>query len=505
MNDLILIKKYYGEEMMHLCKKLFPTILEEEGKLFSILSEHFAYNKFLYEDIISQDMIISFTNFIYSFAGIDITDVITDKNPFELMEEAGYILYECKTEEEINSFKKYYKNGEELCTFDSDRLEECYVFFAVKKDVDNIKREDFKIPQRQDEYGVSVISIQFTRGDNNILSIKNRYNHKVDNPDATYSNNLELITPGLTHSFEKYYGLNINSNYKGNFELDNYVIAKDNKLYRYNYHIRGYFYCPNNIIIDNLGNIITKYQEKEKYLVMDYFIVDIVNKKVLFQDVTIGDSLRNQLKNIKKIEIKRDKENDCKTVNFILDDNTNIYIELNDKNQIIGYTNYNIKTIEDNFLYYNKTLLKINIPNVEEIKDCFLSENICLKEASFPNLRKIGTYFLYNNLFLSSFNAPNLERIDTYFLYKNNSLLKLELPNLKILPQESLQMNNSIIELIIPRVFFIEGILNNNTVLENLYAPSMKYCSRSFLHKHPNRKIILKNKKKLSLDSEKKL
>ena len=352
---------------------------------------------------------------------------------------------------------------------------------------------------------MSVISIQFTRGDNNILSIKNRYNHKVDNPDATYSNNLELITPGLTHSFEKYYGLNINSNYKGNFELDNYVIAKDNKLYRYNYHIRGYFYCPNNIIIDNLGNIITKYQEKEKYLVMDYFIVDIVNKKVLFQDVTIGDSLRNQLKNIKKIEIKRDKENDCKTVNFILDDNTNIYIELNDKNQIIGYTNYNIKTIEDNFLYYNKTLLKINIPNVEEIKDCFLSENICLKEASFPNLRKIGTYFLYNNLFLSSFNAPYLERIDTYFLYKNNSLLKLELPNLKILPQESLQMNNSIIELIIPRVFFIEGILNNNTVLENLYAPSMKYCSRSFLHNHPNRKIILKNKKKLSLDSEKKL
>ena len=66
-------------------------------------------------------------------------------------------------------------------------------------------------------------------------------------------------------------------------------------------------------------------------------------------------------------------------------------------------------------------------------------------------------------------------------------------------------MNNSIIELIIPRVFFIEGILNNNTVLENLYAPSMKYCSRSFLHKKKNRKIILKNKKKLSLDSEKKL
>ena len=505
MNDLILIKKYYGEEMMHLCKKLFPTILEEEGKLFSILSEHFAYNKFLYEDIISQDMIISFTNFIYSFAGIDITDVITDKNPFELMEEAGYILYECKTEEEINSFKKYYKNGEELCTFDSDRLKDCYVFFEVKKDVDRIKREDFKIPQRQDEYGVSVISIQFTRGDNNILSIKNRYNHKVDNPDATYSNNLELITPGLTHSFEKYYGLNINSNYKGNFELDNYVIAKDNKLYKYNYHIGDYFYCSNNIIIDNLGNVITKYQEKEKYLVMDYFVVDIVSKKVFCHDITINDSLKDQLKNIKKIEIENNKKTGNKRVTFILNDNTSLYVELNSKNQIIEYTNYNIKTIDNNFLYYNKTLSKINIPSVEEIKDYFLSENIYLTEAAFPCLKKVGIYFLYNNLFLASFNAPNLEKIDTYFLYKNNSLLKLELPSLRNLPQESLQMNNSIIELIIPRVFFIDGILNNNTVLENLYAPSMKYCSRSFLSSHPNRREVLKNKKKLSTNSEKKL
>ena len=505
MNDLKMIKKYYGEEMMHLCKKLFPTLLEEEGKLFSILSEHFAYNKFLYNDIINQDMVISFTNFIYSFAGIDITDAIVDKTPSELMDEAGYKLYECKTEEEINSFRKYYKKEEELCTFDSNRLEECYVFFAVKKDVNKIKRENFKIPKRQDEYGVSVISIQFTRGDNNILSIKNRYNHNVDNPDATYSNNLELIIPGLTYSFEKYYNLHINSNFKGNFELDNYVLAKDNKLYKYNYQIGDYYYCSDNIIIDTLGNIITKYCEKEKYLVMDYFIVDIVNKKVFFHDITIKDSLKDQLRNIKKIEIQNNKEKGTKQVNFILNDETNIYVELNDKNQIIGYTNYNIKTIEDYFLYYNKTLLKIDIPNVEEIKDYFLSENVYLKEAFFPYLKKIGTYFLYNNLFLSSFHAPNLEKIDNYFLYKNNSLLRLEFPSLKNLQPESLQMNNSLIELIIPKVSMIDGILNNNIVLENLYAPSMKYCSRSFLSSHPNRREVLKNKKKLSTNSEKKL
>lgn len=82
-------------------------------------------------------------------------------------------------------------------------------FFAVKKNADEIKRENFTNPQRQDEYGTSVISIQFSKGTINDLSIKNRYNHSVNNPDATFSNNLENIKPGLTNSFEQHYGLNI--------------------------------------------------------------------------------------------------------------------------------------------------------------------------------------------------------------------------------------------------------------------------------------------------------
>ena len=31
MDDLKLIKKHYGEKMAHLCRDLFPTLLEEEG------------------------------------------------------------------------------------------------------------------------------------------------------------------------------------------------------------------------------------------------------------------------------------------------------------------------------------------------------------------------------------------------------------------------------------------------------------------------------------------
>ena len=404
MDDLKLIKKYYGEDMMHLCRKVFPTILEYPGLLFSIIESNFAHNKFLYNDLINQDMVQGFKNYIYSFTEFKTAEAKTDKTPSELLNEADYVLYECKTDEEIQAFKKYYVFDEEICTFFEDRLSDCYVFFAVKKNVDEIKRENFKLPKRQDEYGVSVISIQFTKGDLNVLSIKNRYNHSVNNPDATYSNNLENIIPGLTYSFEKQYGLNINSNYKGNFELESYVLAKDNKLYKYNYNIGSYYYCPNNIIIDNLGNILTNYVEKEKYIVMDYFILDIVNKKIFTHDPKINDSLNDTFKNIKKIDIRNNKEKNTRIIEIILEDNTSLFIEIDSKNQIIGYVNNHIKSIEDNFLVFNKTLRYISLPQVAKIGRNFLSENLALTSLSFPTLKEIEDNFLYSNIYKSSKN-----------------------------------------------------------------------------------------------------
>ena len=207
-SDLKLIKKKYGEEMSHLCRELFPVILEQEGLLSKLLLDNFEPNHFLYKDIVENDVVNSFKNYIYSLVDVEIEkEVKVDKNPKELLNEAGYDLYECHTEEDIQKFKKYYTSREELCTFNGGRLNDCYVFFAVNKNVNQIRREDFDYPTRQDEYGTSVISIQFTRDETHTLSIKNRYNHTVDNPDATFSNNLDNIIPGLTDSFSKYYGL----------------------------------------------------------------------------------------------------------------------------------------------------------------------------------------------------------------------------------------------------------------------------------------------------------
>ena len=155
-SELKQIKKIYGEDMMHLCRRLFPTVLEEEGKLLNTLMKVLAptsrlsllFKKYSYHDYESD--FARWINDCISKNDKQEEKVESTKTPEELMEEAGYILTECDSESDIQSFKKYYAPGEELCTFHGGRLNRCYVFFAVKKNVDKIKRKDFPNPKREE-------------------------------------------------------------------------------------------------------------------------------------------------------------------------------------------------------------------------------------------------------------------------------------------------------------------------------------------------------------------
>ena len=65
-NELRKIKKVYGENFMRLCRALFPTLLEQEGMLYEILSSSFSDNcKNLYEDIIKVNCEEKFKSYIY--------------------------------------------------------------------------------------------------------------------------------------------------------------------------------------------------------------------------------------------------------------------------------------------------------------------------------------------------------------------------------------------------------------------------------------------------------
>ena len=482
VNDLELIKKYYGENMMHLCRKLFPTILEKKGLLFELIESNFQHSRFLYEDIINNNMKDKFKNYIYSLIDEEKNEVKSLKNPFELMKEAGYTLYECKTKEDIMKFKKYYIKNEELCTFRQERLEESYVFFAVKDNADLLDREDFKHPDRQDEYGTSVISIQFSKGEVNTLSIMNRYNHSVDNCDATYSNNLENIIPGLTDSFQREYGFHINQNGGYGFELPNYVKINDGKYYRYNNEINHKYYCPNNIIIDHF-NVVNDYNEKEKVIVMDYFVLDLEHKNIYFYDKNIKDGFINDFIEmtingpkslISKIEVIRDKENSNKYIKILLVDNKDIYITIDKFNRIFSYRNKYIKSLNKGFLKYNKVLKeldtpevvfiyddvlrmnreleyvylpkggfvgrnfcymnnkikKVYMPYVEKIGDGFLKMNDIIKEISFKYLRSVGSYFMYSLRDIDYAEMDSLEDCGQYMFYSLKDKEKVYAPNL---------------------------------------------------------------------------
>jgi len=449
--DLKYIKKKYGEKMMHYCRECFPTILNVPGKLVEILNTHFYCVKdSLYNDIKENHKESEFNDFVYGNAGLkneyDIRDV--SKTPKELLDDAGYDLFECKTVEEVNSFKKYFILGEQLCTFldPASRLENKYVFFAVKKNILDIKREDFLIPDRQDEYGTSVISIQFTRDKNNHLSIKNRYNEVVNNPDSTFDNNLDNIIPGLTMSFYKAYGIREIFDENSEFQMEHYI-SIDGEYYKYNYKLNDIYYCTNNIIALN-GKVI-KY-DPEKYIIMDYFIIDLVNKKVDVFDNKLRDSFSEVIGKIKNIEIVRG-EKDKKV--YITNEEDNIFeLTLSFDNKLIGIKNNlidklpnrflisgqylknmefsNVREIGNDVLYANTDLEHFNLSKAEVIGNYFLANNIKLMNIDLNKTIMIGDDFLKRNIIVESINFDSLQRVGNSFMFSNKGLSSIVIPNL---------------------------------------------------------------------------
>ena len=467
--DLKIIKKKYGEEMMHLCRELFPTLLEQEGLLPKLLLDNFKESRSLAKDIIDNSLEEEFKNYIYNQVDVENNyEVVVSKRPEQLLKEAGYNLYECHSEEEVQAFKKYYAPSEELCTFWGGRLNKCYVFFAVKENVNEIKRENFPKPQRQDEYGTSVISIQFTKDNSHTLSIKNRYNHTVNNPDSTFGNNLDNIIPGLTSSFDKYYGLH-QSHSQGIFEIPGYVRANDGKYYKYNYEINNIYYCENNVIIDNFE--VHEYPH-EQYIILDYFVLDLKNKQITLYDTEKKDSFVESFGTIKNINIVN--KNEGKVLTISTESNLEeIIITLDKQNRIVSYNNKTITNIGSSFLSGNTSLTSIELPNAINIGDSFLFRNTLLTSIELPNAINIGDWFLHSNTSLTSIELPNVTSIGGEFLRYNTSLTSIELPNAINIGDWFLANNTSLTSIELPNATNIGyNFLSNNTSLTSIDLPN---------------------------------
>lgn len=492
MKDYDILKKYYGEKFARLCRTLFPTLLEIEGLVSKTILSKFEPSKFLYEDIVENDYQDKFRNYIYGVA--DVQNETLPKatgTPEELFDKAGYKLFKCETNDDVQSFKKYYNEYEELCTFaDQRRIDNHTIFFAVKKNVDKIKREDFPFPIRQDEYGTSVISIQFTKGKNSYLSIKNRYNHTVSNPDATFSNNLEEIYPGLTDSFRKYYGIN-QIRRPEFFYLPNYVYARG-KFYKYNCKILGEYYCPNNIIIDRGRNIIRLDSDKEELI--DYFIFNKQNKTVKAGLYNYDDAFIDSVKDIEKIYVKKIEYNQ-KIMEIILKNGEKTELLIDKNNRIIKYTNNHIKNVGDNFLSFVMYMKEFNAANLEKTGNYFLYSDEKLTDFNARNVKEFGENCLSNNESLENIDLSNTENIGGYFLYRNEKIKKFIAKKLRSIGECCLTYDKLLSEVDVENLEEI-GILTFG------YWDKIKVFNAPKLNKNKvpsNIKKIMKNQKGISV------
>ena len=502
-SDLKTIKKYYGEKMMHLCRKNFSTILETPGLLPNILLSSFYPSRYLYEDIVDGylddfiQLVISRELSITKKGKVELLD--TGKSPEDLLNEAGYDFFECHNEKEIQKFKKYYQEAEELCTFSGGRLAQCYVFFTVSKNIDSIKRKDYPNPRRDDKYGTSIMSIQFTRTKPNTLSIKNRYNHTVNNPDATYSNNLEKIIPGLTKAFEKYYNL-VQTNEPGEFDVPSYIKASDNLFYKYNSEINNTYYCPDNIIIENFK---PQKLAKERYILMENYILDLKEKTIknCFKDSR--DSFPDTIKNIKNISVTINKDTHTKKVEITVEgEDKLIIIELNKYNEIISYENPLITKIGDYFLKNNTKLKKLSLDNVVEIGSDFLQYNEELTTLQLPKVKKIRDHFLLDNTKLKNITMANLEEVGKNFCCFNREIKEISFPNLKTIGNNFFADNIKINKIYLPKTEKIgDNFLKCNDDLEELVLPNtLKIGNNFLLFNQKLNKLILKNLEEVGRD-----
>jgi hypothetical protein len=101
-----------------------------------------------------------------------------------------------------------------------------------------LKRTDFDSPKRQDEYGTSVISIQIAKK-GGFISIKNRYNSKVNNCDNTFNSNPDNIIDGLSFALKEHFKVDFSSS-KTSLP-DNYTLCKK-QVFKFEYEYDGVYF-----------------------------------------------------------------------------------------------------------------------------------------------------------------------------------------------------------------------------------------------------------------------
>lgn len=320
--------------------------------------------------------------YLASLKNIKIVETGNPQNPFDLLDKAGYNAYVADTLGKQNAIRQYFAPGEELCTFrDANRYLNYYIVNAVRKDVDNIKRKDFKNPQREDEYGTSVLSIQILKK-GGFISIKNRYNHKVDNCDNTYNSNPDNIIVGLAEALKHYF--NVNFSTRTVLLPDGYVLISG-QVCKYNSEINNTYFGDDFYICG--GNIVDLNRDYQLMLGRGYVydnskksITDTSGEnKVLFDT----DFFQN-----KKVRIIKNKDN---TVSLFADSERVLSVENGEmfwvkpkSSTLVDLTKFKLRGHLDFSGAKNLGLFGIDLRGAKSLRFSEKTDSINLNNAKLP-------------------------------------------------------------------------------------------------------------------------
>ncbi|MBR6674468.1 MAG: hypothetical protein IKL32_00930, partial [Alphaproteobacteria bacterium] len=411
---------------------MFKKIKKQNGERFAKAIR--AYDNGIF-DIENLDKIVKYAgreaepimDYLISLKGVEIAEHTVSKTPLQLLDEAGYDAYYADTLEKQNAISKYYadeetlrdlatqgrisrqyaSNGEGLCTFrDPHRFEKYYIINAVRKDVDDIRREDFPNPEREDKYGTSVLSIQVLKT-GGFISIKNRYNHTVQNPDNTLNSNPDNIIEGLSMAIKQHFNVDFSS--KKAYLPWGYTYIND-KLIKYgreenNIYVGDSFYVKDGEVTE----LNKDYQE----MIEHAFILDKKNgtiTDICGIDSAFADVLQNEITG-KKISVSKGKETDTTTI-------------LADGQELC--------TLQSG------KITRLNLLETTELPDNFLSKFKLdsLQELTAPKLKRIGDNS-FNNVFRVKMVFPELEEIGNRSFF-NGSHYDLDMPKLKKVGESTL-------------------------------------------------------------------
>ncbi len=524
-------------------KTIFEQIKKQNGESFAKTIRQYDNGIFDIPHIVqivqyAGDNAEPILQFLHSLKNRDIQSQPSNQDPFALLKQAGYNAYLADTFEKQNSIQKYFTRKERLCTFkDPQRFKDFYIINAIREDIETIHRKDFiGKEERQDKYGTSVLSIQIFKN-GGFISIKNRYNHTVENCDNTFHSNPDEIIPGLSEALKKYFNIDF---YKSKLSIPDNFIFMNGRLFKYHMETNGVFYSSNFYIKGNEFHLLNKNHE----FMLGQCILNIKNRTIfnpsaytkpnrpiLFdQQIDTSENLQILLAHEfkqKKIQVLKTGKNSyqiyadgtpiistkngqitslCLTKPRVFNNEfspAGCYRSLEElimpnllqvgNNFGYGVKNLSVfiaprlKVIGNNFLYDNFGLKKLHLPNVIKIGNNFLRNNKILEEFYAPRLTSIKDYFLGNNLKLKTLYLPNLTRVRHSFLETNPSLTSFTAPNLKTIGNSFLENNTSLAEISLENLLSVgDYFLFKNEVLSQINTPSLRTTGINFLTHNQN-------------------